>query len=295
MGRLRRLLSLTAALVLTAAVARAQPSPSDAPWLSEGKAVWIDIPAGRLKTRVYESARKSHHPVLVVLVHGDITNGRQGLYGFAQVLADNWEDVVAAAVLRPGYRDIENDVSSGKTGASIGDNYTPEVVDAVDAAIRQLKAAYHARAVVLVGHSGGGAISADLIGRHPQDVDGALLLACGCDPNEFMTRFVREHPGLQMVRPNPSLLPLDLAPKVSTRTHVRMVIGDKDDVVLLPPSQAYAHALGARGVDVKLVVAPGVGHDDVIRSNETRAALREMLTLEGAKTLPRPPAAASGP
>ncbi len=288
---------LTGAAVLLAALAglaatgalRQTAHPAKAPWLSDGRTVWIDIPDGRLKTRVYESAGLTDKPVLVVLVHGDYRTGRQGFYEFAQAIAHRDDNVVAAGVLRPGYKDAQGDRSSGKTGYTIGDNYTPEVVDDVHAAVRQLKARYHPGAVVLIGHSGGGAISADLIGRHPGDIDAALLLACACDPKEFMTRWVREHPVFPRNLPNPSLLPLDLAPKVSPRTHVRMVIGDKDDVVRLPASQAYAKALAARGVDVKLVLVSGYGHDDILRAPETLAAMTELLTLEGAAVHPPPP------
>jgi pimeloyl-ACP methyl ester carboxylesterase len=280
---------LATALALAAGAAAAQPTLRPAPQGPVGKTVWIDIPAGRLKTRVYQSAKISQHPVLVILVHGDIPDPRQGLYELAQSITSITEDVVAAGVLRPGYNDAQGDKLSGKLGYAIGDNYTPEVVDAVDAAIRKLKADYHARAVVIIGHSGGGAISANLIGRHPKDVDAALLLACGCDPVEFMARFTREHAFIPKNLPNPSLLPLDLAPKVSRRQHVRMVIGDQDDVVRLPASQAYFNALKAEGIDVTFIMAPGIGHNDIFRAPETFAALRELLTLEGAAIAPPPP------
>jgi pimeloyl-ACP methyl ester carboxylesterase len=291
------------ALAASTSVARSEPLPplppppadlSTIPWFREGQTVWIDIPAGRLKTRVYQSARLSERPLLVVLVHGDLPNPWQGLYEFAQAITHVADNVVAAGVLRPGYKDVQGDSSSGKMGYAIGDNYTPEVVDDVDAAIRQLKAKYHAGRVLVIGHSGGGAISANLIGRHPEDVDAALLLACGCDPREFMTRFVREHPRFPKNLPNPSLLPIELAPNVPPRMHVRMVTGDKDDVVLLPASRAYAQALASHGVDVKLAIAPGAGHNDIFRTPETRAALTELLTLEGAKMLP-PSAPQPGP
>jgi len=256
---------------------------ASAPWFSEGQTVWIGTPRGQLKTRVYESSRRKEHPVLVVLVHGDIPDPRQGLYELAQAIAHVSQNVVAAGVLRPGYKDAQGDTSSGEMGYAIGDNYTPEVVDDIDTAIRGLKAKYHAGPVVLVGHSGGGAISADLIGRHPEDVSAVLLLACGCDPKEFMTRWVREHPVFPKNLSNPSLLPLDLAPNVSPSIHVRMVIGDRDDVVRLPASQAYARALEARGVDVKLAIAAGFSHNDIFRAPATRANLTELLTLEGAR------------
>jgi len=276
-------LGLAASLALAAGVSAAQPPSPPA-----GKTVWIDIPAGRLKTRVFQSARLGDHPVLVVLVHGDIPDPRQGLYEVAQGIAGMSDDVVAAGVLRPGYQDSTGDMSSGKMGYAIGDNYTPEVVDAVDAAVLKLKTDYHARAVVIIGHSGGGAISADLLGRHPDDANAAVLLSCGCDPKEFMQRWVREHPVFPKNLPNPSLLPLELAPKVSPKSHVRMVIGDKDDVVRLADSQAYAQALKARGVDVTLTLAPGIGHNDIFRARQTLDAISEMLTLEGAAVRPPP-------
>jgi pimeloyl-ACP methyl ester carboxylesterase len=296
MERLARVLIAAAVVALGPGVVCAQPSPAPPPslppsWLSEGRTVWIDIPAGRLKTKVFESAKAGEHPVLVVLVHGDIPNPRQGLYEMAWLLAHITDNVVAAGALRPGYHDPDGDTSSGQMGYAIGDNYTPEVVDAVDSAVRQLKATYHARAVIVIGHSGGGAITADLIGRHPEDVDAALLLACGCDPVEFMQRWTREHTGFPKDLSNPSLLPLDLAPNVSPRAHVRMVIGSEDDVVRLPASQAYAQALQARGVDLKFVIAPGFGHNDILRAPETLAAMTELLTLEGAKVHPAPPQA----
>jgi len=275
--RIRIRLGLAAAvLALTASAAAAQSAPPPA-----GQTVWVDVPAGRLKTRVFHSARISQHPVLVVLVHGDIPSPGQGLYELAQAIAGLTDDVVAAGVLRPGYQDAQGETSSGKLGYAIGDNYTPEVVDAVDAAVRKLKAAYHPRTVVIIGHSGGGAISADLMGRHPGDADAAILLACGCNPNEFMQRWVREHPVFPKNLPNPSLLPLDLAPKVSPKSRVRMVIGDKDDVVRLVDSQAYAQALRARGVDVKLAIAPGVGHNDVFLAPQTLAAINDILAKDG--------------
>jgi alpha-beta hydrolase superfamily lysophospholipase len=268
-------------------------SVSRAPWFSEGQTVWIDTPRGHLKTRAYESGQLDEHPVLVVLVHGDIPDPRQGLYEAAQSIAHVSRNVVAAGMMRPGYTDAQGDMSSGKMGYAIGDNYTPEVVDDIDSAIRGLKTKYHAGPVVLIGHSGGAAISADLIGRHPEDVSAVLLLACGCDPNEFMTRWVREHPVFPKNLMNPSLLPLDLVPQVSQNVRVRMIIGAQDDVARVPASQAYARALEARGVDVKLEIVPGFGHNDIFRAPETRAAIAELLSLEGAEV--HPPTAPAGP
>lgn len=206
--------------VLGGAPILAQPGPASAngrSWTSQGETVWIDEPNGRLKTRVYRSARLSPSPVLILVVHGDIPRPPPDYqYVFAQIAAGASENVVAAGVLRPGYADSQGDRSSGDMGYAVGDNYTAEVVDALDMAVSTLKARYHAGAVILVGHSGGAAIVADLLGRHPNSANGAVLVACGCDPSGFMA----------------------LAPQVSRQTRVRMVVGSLDDVAGLEPTQA---------------------------------------------------------
>ena len=41
------------------------------------------------------------------------------------------DDSVVVALLRPGYRDHTGERSEGEQGLKTGDNYTPEVVEAV--------------------------------------------------------------------------------------------------------------------------------------------------------------------
>lgn len=288
MNRLSTILALTVtfAKLCWAAPTLTIPTSPLPPWQSEGKAVWIKIPAGRMKIRVYASNDIGSHPVLAIFVHGDLFDARGGMYLISQTIAHETRNVIAASLLRPGYKDAEGDMSSGQMGYAVGDNYTAEVVDAVDMAVRALKDRYHASAVVLIGHSGGGAIAADLLGRHPQDVGAALLLACGCDPAGTFARFTKDQPDIPKNLRNHSLLPLDMVPKVSRGLHVRVVVGSNDQVARVQPSEAYAHALEGRGIDVKLVIVSGVGHNDVTRSPEALAAMADVLTLEGATIVP---------
>jgi predicted esterase len=279
---------------LAAAPAACAPGPpSTTPftadgWRSSGEKVWIEVPGGRLKTRLYRSAKAGPDPVLVVFVHGDIPVPQSFGYVMAHAVAALGTEMAGAGVMRPAYRDPEGDASSGKLGYAIGDNYTPEVVDAIDTAARDLKAKVHARSVILVGHFGGGAIVADLMGRHPATADGAVLIACGCDPIEFQARWVAEHPIFPKHLKNPSLLPLALAPGVSAKAKVRLVIGSRDDVVRLEPSRTYAAALQKRGVDVKLTVVDGAGHNDVVRAQAVYDAIAELVRWKGGALAPRP-------
>ena len=273
---------------LTAAGALAQPAKpgSSLPgWRRDGQVIWTNTPDGRVKARAYPSDRLTVRPVLVVWLHGDLGPGSEP-YALTQQIASLSDNVVAAAILRPGYTDAEGDRSAGRKGRAIGDNYTAQAVDDVHAVIERLSARFHPRAVIVMGHSGGAGVAANLLGRHPEDADAAVLIACSCDPKGFMERFVREHPGIPKGLPNPSLSPLDLAPRVPRKTLVRMVVGSKDTVVLVQPSQAYAAALKRNGVDVRLVIANGADHVSVLGTEAVHRAVAEVIAAEGGKVHP---------
>ena len=115
------------------AVAQGAPAPGS-PSTDSGETVWVTT-TQRLKTRVYESPDLSPHPILVVVLHGDSPDGPPTYqYRFAATVAAALTDVTVAAVLRPGYSDGV-DRSDGMRGDTTGDNYTPEVVNAVASAI----------------------------------------------------------------------------------------------------------------------------------------------------------------
>lgn len=244
-----------------------------------GQAEWIDTPPGHLKVRVYRSEHIRADPVLILVLHGDLPIPRPAYqYEFARIVAKMTENVVAVGLLRPGYADSSGDRSAGDMGHATGDNYTPQVVDAVALAVERLKGETSARAVIIVGHSGGAAISADLLGRYPGLVDGALLVSCDCgDLAAWRASMKAKMPSPIWDLPNPSLSPLDLAGQVTPRTRVRMVVGAVDDTVPPSNSQNYADALAARKVDVKLVVVSGRGHNDVFWATQVFSELEQLI------------------
>jgi pimeloyl-ACP methyl ester carboxylesterase len=158
-----------------------------------------------------------------------------------------------------------------------------QVTHDVHAVIRRLQTRYRPRAVIVMGHSGGAGVAANLLGRYPEDADAAVLIACSCDPKGFMDRWKREHPFIPKDLPNPSLSPLDMAAGVSRKTLVRMVVGSNDAVVLAPPSQAYAAALRRNGVDVRLAVVNGADHVNVLGTDAVHQAVAEVIAAEGGK------------
>jgi pimeloyl-ACP methyl ester carboxylesterase len=229
--------------------------------------LWLQGNGLKLKTTVYESAHLSSHPVLVVVLHGDLLGFRAippttYHYVFADQATKKIDDVVVAAVLRPGYRDHTGQRSDGNTGLATGDNYTPEVVDAVAGVIDQLKAKFHPSHTVLMGHSGGSAITADFLGRVPSAVDGALVISCPCDLGAWRAFMMKKQGNAPIwTAPIHALSPLDLADSVSPTVHVAVLVGADDDVA--PPwmSSAYADALKRHVSHVTLTTAPGLGHE----------------------------------
>jgi hypothetical protein len=117
-----------------------------------------------------------------------------------------------------------------------------------------------------------------VLGRHPDVASYALLVACGCDPEAWRARMRAKQPGSVWDEPNSSLMPLSLVEGIAGDTRVRLLAGEKDDVVLLPDIARYAVALRARDIDVRLTIAPGLGHD-MLMSPE---AFRELGFLVGA-------------
>jgi len=280
---------LPVALVMAAAAAAScRSSPSQWNENDGGMTRWIDVPAGRLKTRVYTGTSLSKSPVLVLVLHGDLPDPAPSYqYEFARVIADRFTNIVATGVLRPGYRDPTGAQSSGDMGRAIADNYTPEVVDSVARAARELSNVYQAQAIVLVGHSGGAAIVADVLGRHPGLARASVLVGCGCDPSGWRARRRAETDNPMFDGPTRSLLPLDLARDVAPGTLVRMVVGQNDDVAPPADSQAYAAALRERGVDVSVEVVAGLGHNILFAPRVLDTLADVLKGLSGSPVNPR--------
>jgi predicted esterase len=225
-----------------------------------GATMWVAT-TQRLKTKVYENGTLTAAPILIVVVHGDSPDGPPTYqYRFAQTAAAAIADTIVAAVLRPGYSDGE-DRSDGMRGETTGDNYTPEVINAVGAAIAELKARYKPRRVVLVGHSGGSAIVGSLIGQQGSIANAALLVSCVCDLEAWRKHMRSTKGGQIWERPVRSLSPLALIDGVPTSTKVSMLVGSDDQTTPPNLTLAYAEKLQNRGVAVDVTISPGLGHN----------------------------------
>ncbi|HMS26122.1 MAG TPA: prolyl oligopeptidase family serine peptidase [Burkholderiaceae bacterium] len=203
---------------------------------------------------------------LLIYLHGDSSRG--GLYDrhfkHFTTLAD--QNTVFVGMIRPGYADSFKNASTGSTMGG-GDNYTAHNVDAVANAIQALKTKYTARRVVLVGYSGGAATAGVILGRHPELLDDAVLIACPCDLN------VRRQ-GWAQKTIRRSLSPHEVADKVFKTAHVTAITGAKDNNTKPEQVTGYIQTLQTRGVKARYIEVPNATHETGILGT---AQLRQLV------------------
>lgn len=222
-----------------------------------------------LVVRTFRSPNAGAAPTLLIYLHGDGSSGGPSHYIYGRAQEGVADGVVSVALLRPGYFDRDGNRSTGDDRGR-RDGYTSHNVDAVAAAVKTLKAHHRASRVILVGHSGGAAISGVILGRHPGLVDGAVLGACPCE----ISRWRQMRGGTPW---NESFSPSSFAPGVPASAHVIAVTGDGDTNTFPALARDYVAMLTRRGVTARFVLVPGAGHDDVMRRPELKAAITEVL------------------
>ena len=222
-------------------------------------------------------------PVLVVLLHGDSGGG------LAQRHLDRWAKTAnilsgpnqtIVFLVRPGYRSPVGD-SSGWANPH-DDDYTAGNVARVATALQNLRARYNASKVIVVGHSGGAAITALLLGRFPSSLDGAILLGCPCDVPPW-----RQHRGTQRGRQTPwpnSLNPMDAVANIPTDKMVLAVTGSLDDNTLPVFAQAWVSAVSARGVNARFILAQDLDHTNILLWPGLSEQLRQTINNVTSRT-----------
>ncbi len=229
------------------------------------------VPAGEfcLAAGTFEQ-QPGKAPTLVVLLHGDTSSGGPAdtLFPFAERLAG--PGVVSVALLRPGYADKAGRTSEGNNHGR-ADSYTAANIAAIGHAIEALKKHYQPKRTIIVGHSGGAAVTGVLIGKIPGLVQAAVLVSCPCD----LARWRKDRNGSPWPR---SESPSSYIGKVSTTTTVIAITGTDDDNTRPALAQDYVAQLSKRGVAAAFEPAEGAGHnfrDDL--ATVAAAAVRKLV------------------
>lgn len=203
--------------------------------------------------------------VLAVFLHGD-NRGRIELHtdrGPAFHLASQLQ-LPTVALQRPGYQSGLGR-SDGYNLAS-DDDYTGTNVEIVATALGHLRQLHPDKKLLLIGHSGGSAMTALVAARFPASADAYLVVACPCDIAPWR-EWRNTSAGRTGTWPN-SLSPLAEADSVPAGTRIALVVGSKDDNTLPKFSDAFVARLQSRGVQAQLVHATDATHSSVLRSPE---------------------------
>jgi pimeloyl-ACP methyl ester carboxylesterase len=209
---------------------------------------------------------------MVVWLHGNVTSGgpANSHFRIAQKAAADFvaENVLALALVRPGYPDGTGESSSGNDYGR-ADNWPRAIIADIGTAIERLRLKYKPDAVIIAGHSGGAAIAAVLLGMKPQLADAAILVACPCD----LVAWRAGRRGMPWVSENP----MQWVDKVSPATKVIALTGSRDDTTAPELGKTYVEGLKARGIDAIFQLVPGAGHIDVLRSPAVSDATSRLL------------------
>ena len=211
--------------------------------------------------------------VLVVWLHGDTSGGGPATshYRVAEQAAKRFaaEGVLNVGLIRPGYEDEDGRQSDGSNyGRS--DNYTKDNMEIVGGAIERLKQHYHPQRVVVVGHSGGAATAANLLGMMPGLVDAALLVSCPCDLVAWRANG-RKNPWSRSENPAKWL--------DSVRPPVRVIAltGEDDPNTGSYFARTYIENLQKRNVQASFELVPGADHNGAFKSPIVLDTLAELI------------------
>ena len=239
---------------------------------------WVQGGPFRLRMRPFVSEEISASPILIVVIHGDAPfNEPEYQYVFAAKVASTYRDVVAVGLLRPGYTDPQGNRSEGERGESVGDNINVTNSEAIADAIGGLKRRWNARKVMVAAHSGGAALAANVLGRHPALIDYALLVSSVYDVEKW-----RQYMFEQTCEPIfqgkiDTLSPIEQITGMSDQVEVTLMVGSEDEVAPPSFSEQYETATRKHGKRVRLVRLEGEGHE-IFLKQAVFAELGPMLT-----------------
>jgi len=212
---------------------------------------------------------------MIVWLHGDVSSGGPASYHFARArnAAERFaaDKVLSIALVRPGYPDGSGESSTVDPAEERRfDHYTRQNVGEVGAAIERLRSKYKPGSVLLVGHSGGAATAAILLGMKPQLAEAAVLVSCPCDLVAW-----RAARGRSVW--NRSENPIRWADQVAASTRVIALTGTADDNTPAELAKAYVDALQGRGIDATFQPVAQASHDGAFRSGDVADAVARLL------------------
>jgi len=142
----------------------------------------------------------------------------------------------------------------------------------------------------VAGHSGGAAITANLLGRNPGLIDAALLVSCPCDVEKWRQSMLELTGQPVFQGPLDTLSAIDQVPGMSDQVEVTMVVGSQDKVAPPALSESYRDKAVKLGKQVRLVQLAGKEHE-IFLEPAVLAELGRLIAAVPARRTPVPHAA----
>jgi len=215
---------------------------------------------------------------MVVWLHGNLSTGGPANYQYpiAEKFAADFAsyNILSVALVRPGYPDGSGEYSTGNDNGR-ADNWTRAIITEVGTAIEKLRLKYKPKSVILVGHSGGSATAAVLLGMKPKLAESAVLVSCPCDLIAW--RMGRRGP------PWNSEDPIMWIEEVPATIRVIALTGTKDGTTSPAVAESYIVKLKAHGNNAVFLSIPGVAHRDALGTTAVSEAIAGLLQRKDAE------------
>lgn len=209
---------------------------------------------------------------LVVWLHGNVSTGGPANFHFklAEATANAFaaENVMAIALVRPGYPDGTGAYSSGSDNGR-ADNWQRQTIQEIGKVIERLKSRFNPRTTIIVGHSGGAAIAAVLLGMQPDLAEAAILIACPCDMSTWRAGRSRT--------PWSSEDPLSWTAQIKPTARVMAFTGSNDHTTSAALATTYVARLRERSIKASFVLVPDAGHIDILKSPMIMEAISALV------------------
>jgi len=169
---------------------------------------------------------------LVIFIHGDQLEKK--VYYFDQFASKfTTTNSLVISITRPGWINKHNNKSDGKKNTNYGDNYIPkDDVDPIYRTIKKLKKKYKIDQTLIIGHSGGAAVTGILIGRFPKLIHEAVLISCPCIVPPWRKNFfdrLEEKTNKKLCMPKfKSHSPHEYIKKINPNLKIHIFVGTRD-------------------------------------------------------------------
>lgn len=202
---------------------------------------------------------------LVVFIHGDSPFGDPFYQYFVANNISRITNAISVAILRPGYGDGCGEVSGGEKGLTYGDNYTEEVVNAIGSVIKDVQNEVQPTKTIVMGHSGGAALTALLAASQPRLMDQSILVACPCNLGAWRKSMQQLTGDANWLNPMAGLSPFDAISELDQDRRIHLFVGEKDVVTPVFLTEEYHDAVMEIGGKVSMKIFDGEDHESIVR------------------------------